>query len=48
MEGERPGILRVDLCTIIKETAGVIIDPSDILEIHRIPGEEWKDPTSYR
>ena len=29
-----------DLCTIMKETASVIIDPSDILEIHRIPGEQ--------
>ena len=34
--------LRGDLCTIMKETAGVIIDPSDILEIHRIPGEQGK------
>ena len=34
--------LRDDLCTIMKETIGVIIDPNDILELHRIPGEQGK------
>lgn len=34
--------LREDLCAIMKDTVGVIIDPADILEIHRIPGERGK------
>lgn len=29
--------LRMDLCTILKEKAGVALDPNDVLEIHRLP-----------
>lgn len=29
--------LRMDLCTILKEKAGVVLDPNDVLEIHRLP-----------
>ena len=31
MKGKRPGKSLDDLCTIMKDTAGVIIDPSYIL-----------------
>lgn len=32
--------LRSNLIAIMKQTAGVTIDPIDILEIHHIPGEQ--------
>lgn len=32
--------LRSDLIAIMKQAAGVTIEPSDILEIHRIPGQQ--------
>lgn len=34
--------LRSDLIAIMKQTTGVTIEPSDILEIHRIPGEQGR------
>ena len=34
--------LREDLCEIMKNAAKVDIDPTDILDIHRIPGAEGK------
>lgn len=39
---QRQENLREDLCSIMREAAGVTIDPSDILEIHRIPGAQGK------
>lgn len=29
--------LRMDLCTILKEKSGVVLDLNDVLEIHRLP-----------
>lgn len=29
--------LRMDLCSILKEKAGVVLDPNEVLEIHRLP-----------
>lgn len=34
--------LGTDLKAIMKQTAGVTIEPSDILEIHRIPEEQGR------
>lgn len=34
--------LRSDLIAIMKQTTGVTVEPSDILEIHRIPGEQGR------
>lgn len=39
---QRQENLREDLSSIMREAAGVTIDPSDILEIHRIPGAQGK------
>lgn len=35
--------LNDDLCTIMKEPIGVIINPTDILQIHRIPRDHGKN-----
>lgn len=39
MEGKRK---EQSSCMIMNETVGVIIEPTHILQIHRIPGEHGK------